>query len=54
MTKQLLTKKQLLDLIQEKIQALNLLKSVIKNDKSRNAETMESYKKQFDQLLKGK
>ena len=54
MAKPPLTKKQLLDQIEEKVQALQLLQSVIQSDRSRNAETLENYKKQFGDLLKSK
>ena len=52
MAKQTLTKKQLLDQIEEKVQALQLLQSVIQGERSRKPETLENYKKQLDELLK--
>jgi hypothetical protein len=54
MAKKIRNKKQLIDLIQERIQALNLLLSVVKNDRSRKPEVLDYYKSEFDQLLKEK
>lgn len=51
MAKQI-TKKQLLGQIEEKVQALQLLQSVIQNDRSRKPETWQDYKKQLDELSK--
>lgn len=46
-----MTKKQLMDLIDEKIQALNLLKSAIREDRSRKPEMLDDYRQKFHDLL---
>jgi hypothetical protein len=48
------TKKQLLDEIDEKVNALNLLRSALQVDPSRKPETLSDYAKRFDELLKSK
>jgi hypothetical protein len=55
MTKSIkLTKKQLLQDMDEKVIALNLLRSALQVDQSRKPETLEEYAKRFDDLLKNK
>lgn len=48
------TKKDLVDKIDEKIQALNLLKSALQGDRSRKPEMLEEYHQKFQDLLQGK
>lgn len=48
------TKKDLVNKIDEKIQALNLLKSALKSDRSRKPEMLEEYDQKFQELLQGK
>jgi hypothetical protein len=48
------TKKDLVDQIDEKIQALNLLKSALQGDRSRKPEMLEEYKQKFEDLLQVK
>jgi len=45
-------KKALLNEIEEKIQALNLLKSTLQSDRSRKEETLDEYRKKFIELLR--
>lgn len=40
--------------IDEKIQALNLLKSALQSDRSRKPETLDEYKTKFYELLEEK
>jgi hypothetical protein len=47
-------KTKLMNEIEIKIQSLNLLLSIIKSDRSRKPEALAEYRKQYDQLLKGK
>lgn len=47
-----ITKKQLLDDIDEKVTALNLLRSALQVDQSRKPETLNDYAKKYDELLK--
>ena len=47
-----ITKKQLLDDIDEKVTALNLLRSALQVDQSRKPEVLNEYAKKFDELLK--
>lgn len=51
---QKLTKKELIDKIEEKIQSLNLLKSALQGDRSRKPEMLQDYKDKFDDLMDGK
>ncbi len=44
-------KKALLNEIEEKIQALNLLKSALQTDRSRKEETLIEYRKKYRELL---
>jgi hypothetical protein len=46
-----ITKKKLMDEIEEKIQALNLLKSALQEDRSRKTETLKDYQDKFDDIL---
>ena len=46
-----LTKKKLMNLIDEKIQALNLLKSALEGDRSRKSEMINHYKDKFYDIL---
>jgi hypothetical protein len=46
-----LTKKELIDMIDEKIQALNLLKSALQGDRSRKTEMIKDYKDKFYDIL---
>jgi hypothetical protein len=48
------TKKELIDQIDEKIQALNLLKSALQGDRSRKPEMLEEYNQKFQDLLEVK
>jgi hypothetical protein len=45
------TKKDLVDQIDEKIQALNLLKSALQGDRSRKPEMLEEYNQKFVDIL---
>lgn len=47
-------KTKLLNEIAAKVQALNLLMSALKSDRSRKPETVEEYKKKYAELLKQK
>ena len=47
-------KTKLLSEIAAKIQSLSLLLSTLKADRSRKPETVETYRKQYNDLLKGK
>jgi len=49
-----ITKKQLLDAIDEKVTALNLLRSALQVDQSRKPETLNEYVKRYEELLKGR
>ena len=49
-----LTKKELINRIDEKIQALNLLKSALQEDRSRKPEMIEDYKDKFYDILDSK
>ena len=49
-----LTKKDLINMIDEKIQALNLLKSALQGDRSRKPEMLQDYKDKFDDLMDSK
>lgn len=51
-----ITKAALLKAMDEKLQALNLLKSALQADQSRKQDVLENYQKQFHELmnLKGK
>ena len=46
-----LTKKKLLDLMDEKLQQLNLLRSALNGDPARKQEELVAYKKKFDVLM---
>jgi 2-keto-4-pentenoate hydratase len=46
-----LTKKELLNLIDEKIQALNLLKSALQEDRSRKPDMIKDYTDKFYDIL---
>jgi hypothetical protein len=46
-----ITKKKLMEELDEKIQQLNLLKSALQNDPSRKQEDLENYKKHFWELV---
>jgi hypothetical protein len=48
------TKKNLVDQIDEKIQALNLLKSALQADRSRKPEMLEEYNHKFQDVLQVK
>jgi hypothetical protein len=52
MAKKELTKADLMNEIQSKIQELTLLASAVKTDRSRKAETLEAYKQKYLELLK--
>lgn len=45
------TRKDLLNEMEEKIQALNLLKSTLQRDRSRKEDTLEEYWKKYIELL---
>jgi hypothetical protein len=49
-----ITKKKLLQEIDEKLQSLNLLKSALDADPARKQEELENYKKQFYLLINKK
>jgi hypothetical protein len=51
MAKKALTKAQLLNAIEAKIQELNLLQSAIRADRSRKPETLEEYHKKYSEVL---
>jgi hypothetical protein len=51
MAKKELTKKDLLDEIEAKVQSLNLLYSTVKADRSRKPETLSEYRKKYLDLL---
>jgi hypothetical protein len=44
-------KKDLLDRIDEKIQALNLIKSALQSDRSRKTEKLDEFEQKFHDLL---
>ena len=46
-----ITKKELLDEIESRIQALNLLKSALLGERSRKPEVLADYEKQFHDLV---
>jgi hypothetical protein len=48
------SKKDLINKIDEKIQALNLLKSALQSDRSRKPEMIEEYYQKFEETLKEK
>ena len=49
-----ITKKKLLEEIDEKLQQLNLLKSALANDQSRKQEDLDNYQKHFYELINKK
>jgi hypothetical protein len=49
-----ITKKKLLQEMDDKLQALNLLRSALEADAARKQEELESYKKQFYLLINKK
>ena len=49
-----MTKKKLLQEMDEKLQALNLLRSALEGDPARKQDEIESYKKQFYTLINKK
>jgi hypothetical protein len=49
-----ITKKKLLEELDEKIQQLNLLKSALQSDPSRKQEDLDNYKKHFWELINRK
>jgi hypothetical protein len=49
-----ITKKKLLQEMDEKLQELNLLKSALEGDSSRKQEDLDNYKKQFYTLINKK
>lgn len=51
MAKKKLTKANLLKAIDEKLQALNLLKSALQSDPSRKQEDLENYDKHFKNMF---
>lgn len=51
MAKKELTKKELVTMIEVKVQELNLLQSALKTDKSRKPETLEMYKTKYKEIL---
>jgi hypothetical protein len=54
MAKSAITKKQLLNDIEAKVTALNLLRSALQVDQSRKPETWNEYAKKYQDLLKAK
>jgi hypothetical protein len=48
------TKAQLMKLIDEKLTALNLIKSALQVDPSRTQETLLNYQKRFEEVISGK
>jgi hypothetical protein len=53
MAKKTITKAELIDEIQFKIQQLNLLASALKSDRSRKPEALLDYQKKYSDILKG-
>jgi hypothetical protein len=49
-----ITKKKLLQEMDQKLQELNLLKSALESDSSRKQEDLDNYKKQFYTLINKK
>jgi hypothetical protein len=46
-----ITKKKLLNMMDEKLQQLNLLRSALNGDPARKQEELAAYKKKFDALI---
>ena len=49
-----ITKKKLMEELDEKLQQLNLLKSALTNDPSRKQEDLDNYKKHFYEIINKK
>lgn len=49
-----ITKKKLLNMMDDKLQQLNLLRSALNGDPARKQEELEAYKKKFEALLVNK